>query len=339
MSEPIIIKGKKVFVLDQRLLPKTRKMVEIGSADDGFLAIKNMIVRGAPLIGVVAFYSLAIEALKNGETKNLLIKADKVASARPTAVNLKYAVDQFKNFVLKNHKKKDLSLLIFEKAIKFHQSEIEATKKLAENGVKVFKKKSRILTYCNAGSLATTGLGTALGVIKLAFRKGLVEEVFACETSPYYQGLRLTAFELEEEKIPYKVICDNTAGFVINKKEIDLVIVGADRIAFNGDTANKIGTYTLSVLCKENKIPFYVAAPISTIDFSIKSGSEIKIEERNGKEIYYLLDEKVFNKSYKTLYYGFDITPSKYITSIITDKGIIENPLKKGLKELLKKGK
>ena len=139
MSEPIIIKGKKVFVLDQRLLPKTRKMVEIGSADDGFLAINNMIVRGAPLIGVVAFYSLAIEALKNGETKNLLIKADKVASARPTAVNLKYAVDQFKNFVLKNHKKKDLSLLIFEKAIKFHQSEIEATKKLAENGVKVFK--------------------------------------------------------------------------------------------------------------------------------------------------------------------------------------------------------
>ena len=339
MSEPLVLKGNRVFVLDQRFLPKRKIYVEIKSADEGFKAIKNMVVRGAPLIGVVAFYSLAIEATKNRNQKSLFEKVEKISKARPTAVNLKFACDEFKKVLSENLKGKRLNEIAFEKAVEFHKKEIESTKKIAENGLKLFKKRTRILTYCNAGSLATTGYGTALGVIKYAYEKGLVKEVFSCETRPYLQGLRLTAFELKEAKIPYKVICDNTAGYLMNKKEIDAVVVGADRIASNGDTANKIGTYTLSVLCKENKIPFYVAAPLTSIDFSIKNGDEIAIEERSGKEFYDLLDKEIFDTSYKTIYYGFDVTPAKNISSIITDKGILKSPYTKGLKELLKRKK
>ncbi|MFB3850794.1 MAG: S-methyl-5-thioribose-1-phosphate isomerase [Acidobacteriota bacterium] len=336
MIEPLVVKGRKIYVLDQRLLPMKKVFIEIKSADDGFKAIKDMIVRGAPLIGIVAFYALAVEAAKNKNTKSLLEKVEKISSARPTAVNLKFACDEFRKILSANSNGEKLKEIAFEKASQFHKKEIESTEKIAKNGLKLFRKKSKILTYCNAGSLATTGFGTAVGVIKYAYENGMVEEVFACETRPYLQGLRLTAFELEEAEIPYKVICDNTAGYLISKKEIDAVVVGADRIALNGDTANKIGTYTLSVLAKENKIPFYVASPLSTIDFSIKDGSKIKIEERSGKEFFSLLAQNIFNKSYKTLYYGFDITPAKYITAIITEKGIVKAPYLKGLKKLMK---
>lgn len=336
MSEPIVVRGRRVFVLDQRFLPKRRILVEIKSADEGFRVIKDMIVRGAPLIGIVAFYALALETAKSKSTKALFEKIEKISNARPTAVNLKFASEEFKKILNKNLNSEHLKDIAFEKAVEFHKKEIESTKKIMENGLKLFKEKSTILTYCNAGSLATSGYGTAIGVIKNAYENGMVEKVFSCETRPYLQGLRLTAFELEEAKIPYKIICDNTAGFLINKKVIDAVVVGADRIASNGDTANKIGTYTLAVLCKENKIPFYVAAPISTIDFSIRDGSQIKIEERSGKEIFSLLDTKIFDKSYKTIYYGFDVTPSKYISAIITDEGVVKPPYSRGLRELFK---
>ncbi|MCX7830079.1 MAG: S-methyl-5-thioribose-1-phosphate isomerase [Acidobacteria bacterium] len=334
MAEPLLLKGKRVFVLDQRHLPQEKIFIEIKSAQDGFTVIKDMVVRGAPLIGVVAYYALAIEAKKEKNIRSLLKKADELSKARPTAVNLKFACDLFKKIVKTNWMKSDFDEIVFEKAKEFHRKEVESTVKMAKNGLQFFGKKSRVLTYCNAGSLATTGYGTALGIIKYAYEKGKIKEVFSCETRPYLQGLRITAFELEESKIPYKVICDNAAGHLMKGKMIDAVVVGADRIASNGDTANKIGTYTLAVLAKENKIPFYVAAPMSTIDFSIKNGDEIKIEEREGKEIYDLLDKNIFKKSYKTLYYGFDVTPAKYITAIITDKGVVSAPYFKGLRKL-----
>lgn len=335
-TEPIIVKGKRVFVLDQRFLPKRRNYLEIKCADDGFKFIREMVVRGAPLIGVVAFYSLAVETMKNSNVLSLLKKADKLAKARPTAVNLQFACQEFKKSLKKISNSASLTEVIFEKAKEFHEREIWATQKIAENGLTLFKMNSRVLTYCNAGSLATTGWGTALGVIKYGYEKGMIKEVMACETRPFLQGLRLTAFELNRSGIPCKVVCDNMAGFLMKQKKIDVVVVGADRISLNGDTANKIGTYTLAVLAKENKVPFYIAAPSSTIDFSLKDGSKIKIEERSGKEMFSFLDKKIFYQSYETLYYAFDITPSNLISAIVTEKGVVRPPLSRGLRELLK---
>ncbi len=336
MVEPVIVEGQRVFVLDQRFLPGSKKYIEIKCADDGFQAIKDMVVRGAPLIGVVAFYSLAVESINNPDVPSLLKMADKIGKARPTAVNLKFACKEFKKALQKADKNLSLSEMVFEKAKEFHKKEVVATQKMAENGLKLFTKKSRVLTYCNAGGLATTGLGTALGIVRYGYEKGMVKEVYACETRPYLQGLRLTAFELYTDGIPFKVICDNTAGFLMKQKKIDAVIVGADRIASNGDTANKIGTYTLAVLSKENKIPFYVAAPLSTVDFSIKDGSKIKIEERSGDEFFFFLDKKIFDTSYETIYFAFDVTPANLISAIVTEYGIVKPPFFRNLKKLLR---
>ncbi len=324
MVEPIKIEDKKVYVLNQKLLPEI-KWVEIKGFKDGFNAIKNMIVRGAPLIGITAFYSLVTEVNRKNLSKNeILKKAELMRTARLTAVNLDFAIDRFKEIVEENFSKSNFNKILFSSANNFHKKEVAATKKIAQFGLKLFAKKSTVLTYCNAGSLATTGWGTALGVIKCAFKKGKIKKVFACETRPYLQGLRLTAFELQSEKIPFKVVCDNTAGFLMKRGEIDAVVVGADRIALNGDTANKIGTYTLAVLAKENNIPFYVAAPTSTIDKNIKDGSSIPIEKRKGSEVLENVKVKVNLKDEDFCYFAFDITPYDLIDAIITEKGTFQ---------------
>lgn len=334
MTEPLVLKNNRVFVLDQRFLPLRKKYLEIKSADDGFRAIRDMIVRGAPLIGVTAFYALAIEA-KRG-TKPLFKKAVKMASARPTAVNLMFAVKEFEELLLQRGGSPRFGEIALKAAVDFHKREIEATRRISENGEALFSKPSAVMTHCNAGALATTGFGTALGVISFAYKKGKIKEVFACETRPYFQGMRLTAFELKEANIPHKVVCDNTAGFLMKKGLIGAVVVGADRIASNGDTANKIGTFSLAVLCRHHEIPFYVAAPMSTVDFSIKDETGIPIEERDSKELFSLLKRNCSRKSQEALYYAFDITPHGLITAIITDKGVVSPVNASTMKRLLK---
>lgn len=337
MIEPLFLKDGKLFVLDQRALPNKTILVGIKCAEDGFNAIRKMIVRGAPLIGITAMYSLALEArqTKKKDIFSHLEKAgEKLKSSRPTAVNLGFAVDHFLDYAKKNFNSPEFHSLALKEAVSFHKTAIRATKLIAENGARLIKKGSGILTYCNAGSLATTGYGTALGVIYEAFKRKKVKEVFVSETRPYFQGMRLTSLELQNAKIPFRIISDNTAGHLMSKGFIDAVVVGADRIASNGDTANKIGTFSAAVLAKYHKIPFFVAAPVSTIDFSLKNGNEIPIEERNDEELLSLFGRRIAPKNAKGLYYAFDVTPAALITAIITEKDAVSPVNAKKLKEV-----
>lgn len=339
MTSPIVVKNGRVHVLDQRLLPHKIKYIEISSADDGFEAIARMIVRGAPLIGIVAFYSLALEAGKPGSMdKSLLKKAGKVNSARPTAVNLNEAVMQFAALLEKHGHEKEFAALAMKKATEFHRKEVKASELIGKHGAKLIRKNSAIMTYCNAGALAAPDLGTALSVIFEAHRQGKVMRVYTCETRPYLQGMRLTAFELEAAGVPFRIISDNTAGFLMKKGMVDAVVVGADRIAANGDTANKVGTFTLAVLAKHHGIPFYVAAPATTVDMSLNDGSKIPIEERNDGELLKIAGRLFAPKKAKGLYYGFDVTDAELITAIITEKGVISPVTRNNMKRILKEG-
>jgi methylthioribose-1-phosphate isomerase len=337
LIQPLFLENGILFVLDQRLLPHKVKYIKIISADEGFDAIAKMIVRGAPLIGITAFYALAAEA-RNTKSKDiaahLLKKAAKVNSARPTAVNLNFAVREFVKLVKIFSAKPGFAKIAAVKAAEFHAREAKATRLMAKNGARLIKEGSAVLTYCNAGALAAPDYGTALGVIFEAHKQGKVREVFTCETRPYLQGMRLTSFELAEAKIPHRIISDNTAGFLMKKGMIDAVVVGADRIAANGDTANKIGTFTLAVLAGHHKIPFYVAAPVTTIDLSIKTGKEIPIEERSDAELLNIGGKRIAPKSSKGLYFGFDVTENNLITAIITEKGVASPVSASALKNL-----
>lgn len=339
MTSPIVVKNGRVLVLDQRLLPHKIKYIEISSADEGFEAIAGMIVRGAPLIGIVAFYSLALEAGKKDSTeRSLLKKAGKVNSARPTAVNLNEAVRQFTQLLEKHGRENGFAVLAMKKAADFHKKEVKASEMIGRHGAKLLKKDSAIMTYCNAGALAAPDLGTALSVIFEAHRQGKVKRVYTCETRPYLQGMRLTAFELEAVGVLFRIISDNTAGFLMKKGMVDAVVVGADRIAANGDTANKVGTFTLAVLAKHHGIPFYVAAPATTVDMSLKDGAKIPIEERSDSELLKIAGRLFAPKKAKGLYYGFDVTDAELITAIITEKGVVSPVNRANMKRILKEG-
>ncbi len=339
MTSPIIVKNGKALVLDQRLLPHKIKYLEINSADDGFDAIAKMIVRGAPLIGIAAFYSLALEAGRPGSREQSLFrKAGKVNSARPTAVNLNEAVRQFTQLLEKHGREKGFAALAMKKAAEFHKKEVKASEMIGRHGAKLIRKNSSIMTYCNAGALAAPDLGTALSVIFEAHRQGKVKRVYTCETRPYLQGMRLTAFELEAAGVPFRIISDNTAGFLMKKGMIDAVVVGADRIAANGDTANKVGTFTLAVLAKHHGIPFFVAAPATTIDMSLRDGSKIPIEERSDSELLKIAGRLFAPKKAKGLYYGFDVTDAELITAVITEKGVVSPVNRANMKRMLKEG-
>ena len=333
-------------MVDQTVLPYEFKYVNITGGQQMYDAIKTMIVRGAPAIGVagahgVTLYAqeLAKENLSREEfIKKLLEKADYMASSRPTAVNLMWAVEKQKN-IIKNSTS-DIKGIVEElkqNGIKLEDEDIAINKKIGDYGAEVVPKGATILTHCNAGGLATVGYGTALGVVRSAFAKDNTIQVFADETRPRQQGARITTLELTMDGIPTTLITDGMCSYFMKKGMIDMVCVGADRIAANGDTANKIGTYTLAIAAKYHNIPFYIAAPLSTIDPSIKSGDEIPIEERAREEVTHINGKIICAPEVNIINPGFDVTPHELITGIITEAGILRPDYKNSIAEAFQK--
>ncbi|HEY9061196.1 MAG TPA: S-methyl-5-thioribose-1-phosphate isomerase [Pseudobacteroides sp.] len=331
---PLEFKDGVLKLIDQTKLPHQKVYVECTTYIEVAEAIKNMIVRGAPAIGVTAAYGIVIGALSiNASSKDEFIHrleeiCNIMRNTRPTAVNLFWAVDRVYKTALSNMDKPldEVKKFLLNEALMMDSEDVQANKAIGKNGLSLIKDNFTILTHCNAGALATCDYGTALGVIRAAHEGGKKINVYADETRPYLQGARLTAWELSQEGIPLTLICDNMAGHFMKSGIIDCVIVGADRIALNGDTANKIGTYSVAVLAHENNIPFYVAAPVSTIDFSIESGNSIPIEERSSKEVTEIMGIQIAPANIKVANPSFDVTPNKYISAIITEKGIIYPP-------------
>ncbi|MDA8053054.1 MAG: S-methyl-5-thioribose-1-phosphate isomerase [Deltaproteobacteria bacterium] len=334
-----------VEMIDQRKLPLEISYVKLKSYEDVYDAIKNMIVRGAPAIGVSVAFGLYLGAkslLNSSEAKDYEAFKEKffnicdfMFSARPTAVNLGWAIERIKSLVIKDKGKTVTSIVqdIKAESLKIYDEDIEINKNMGHYGAELLKDGYTALTHCNAGALATAGYGTALGVIRAAVENNKRISVIADETRPFLQGARLTAWELMEDNIPVTLIADNSAGLLMRKGKINVVIVGADRIASNGDVANKIGTYQVAVLAHENNIPFYVAAPLSTIDLKLESGDEIPIEERDIDEVVNVFGKRIAPNGVKALNYAFDITPNKYVKAIITEKGVLYPPYKKSIAE------
>ncbi len=317
----------KLIFIDQTKLPDEEVYISTDSYERIAEAIERLEIRGAPLIGIAALYGLAL-AVKNSVAE--FEKAfDRLKRTRPTAVNLFYALNYAKEFFDASPENQNYDALL-KLALNFHQKDIDYCNRIAENGFrfisKIFDRKVRVLTHCNTGALATGGIGTAFGVISELSKNNLVEIIYACEARPLLQGLRLTSFELKKKKFNYKIITDSTAAFLMQKKLIDFVIVGADRIASNGDTANKIGTYSLAVNAKFHSIPFYVAAPSTSIDKKIFSGKEITIEERNPDELLSIGNKKLIQTEIDALNFAFDITPNDLITAIITEEKVFLPP-------------
>lgn len=335
--KPLIWEKSYLKILDQRLLPFETKYENCYTYIDVYDSIKDMKLRGAPVIGVAAAYGYYL-GIKEIYEKNQMDRFKEIGNylikSRPTAINLIWAINRMEGTLLKNYKNSNILKILEEEAIEIEKEEEEKCKKISENGEKIIQDGDSILTHCNTGSLATLGPGTALGVIKYAFRNSKKIKVYYTETRPYLQGARLSGYELILEKIDSTLITDSMAGYVMKLGLVNKVIVGADRIAKNGDTANKIGTYSLSVLAKECKIPFYIAAPTSSIDFNIDSGEEIPIEIRNPDEVLYVKNVRIAMEGAKVYNPSFDVTPSSYISGIITEKGIIYPPFKDGILKL-----
>jgi methylthioribose-1-phosphate isomerase len=324
----------KVIMLDQSKLPFDITFLTLSDYMQVAEAIKNLWIRGAPAIGIAAAMGIALGAqeLKTKTADEFIEKLKPIyrviLSTRPTAVNMQWAVERINNVLLKNkHESVDrLKKIIIDEALAILREDIEVNREIGKWGAPFIHDGSTILTHCNAGSLATGGYGTATAPMIVAKEQGKKFHVFADETRPVLQGARLTAWELMQEDIPVTLIPDNTAGALMKRGEIDLVIVGTDRTARNGDVANKIGTYTVAVLCKEHKIPFYVAAPLSSIDFSIKTGELIPIEERAPEEITCISGKggrvQIAPEGISVRNIAFDVTPHKYVTALMTEKGV-----------------
>jgi methylthioribose-1-phosphate isomerase len=320
--------GDHVEIIDQRKLPHKEVYIKIKTAEEMCEAIKNMIIRGAPAIGVAAAYGIALAALKSKRRKSLEKKIELIESSRPTAYNLFYAVKRMKKLI--EEEKIDASAFISE-AIKFHDEDKRLTQLLGENGSKLIKNNSSYMTICNAGALATGGIGTALAVFYKAKEAGKNITVFVPETRPFLQGARLTAWELKKNGIKPILIVDSAASHIMKTEKIRGVFTGADRIAKNGDTANKIGTYSLALSAKENKIPFYIVAPGTTFDLTLKNGKEIPIEERDGNEVTEFMGQRTAPSDINVENPAFDVTPQKFISGIITEEGIIYPPFEKNI--------
>ncbi len=331
----VIWKNRKLTIIDQTLLPGALSYIELKTVEDVWEAIKVLRVRGAPAIGICAAYGVVVAATQAKNKDSINTAIDYLASSRPTAVNLFYALDRMRN-VLENlagdcDSEKRLNALE-EEAIRIYDEDVAMCRAIGEYGASLIKQDYGILTHCNAGGLATSGYGTALAPLYVAQEKGINFKVYADETRPLLQGARLTAWELMQSNIDVTLICDNMAAQVMREGKVNMVIVGADRIAANGDTANKIGTYGVAVLAHAHNIPFYVAAPLSTIDPAIESGDEIPIEYRNENEVTFIAGKRIAPEGVKVLNPAFDVTPAKYITAIITEKGVIFNSLTSRLK-------
>ncbi|MDD5504928.1 MAG: S-methyl-5-thioribose-1-phosphate isomerase [Candidatus Omnitrophica bacterium] len=338
--DTITYKNGRLMVIDQRLLPGKLKKIVPRNARDICSYIRTLAVRGAPAIGVFAAYGLflAARSIKTRDKKVFLAALNTTAGiirkSRPTAVNLSWALDKML-YAARNAADKGIPEIIEalrEQALAIHEQDRIMCQAIGNNGASLIQKNDTILTHCNAGFLATGGMGTALAVIYTANEQGKRVKVYATETRPLLQGARLTAWELHNKGVDVTLICDNMAAVVMKQKGVDKIIVGADRIARNGDTANKIGTYALSVLARAHNIPFFVAAPSSTIDFSIKDGSHIPIEQRSGEEITNISRRRVAPYGIKTFNPAFDVTPSSHISAIITEAGIMKKPYQKTLR-------
>ncbi|MBU0475852.1 MAG: S-methyl-5-thioribose-1-phosphate isomerase [Bacteroidetes bacterium] len=314
--------------IDQTRLPLEEIYIETDNYERIAEAIERLEIRGAPAIGIATAFGITV-ALKNilsqHETQ-FNIAYERLKRTRPTAVNLFWALDEMKKVFQLQNNFDDIYDKLKARAFQIHNEDIISCDKIGENGIELLENDSVILTHCNTGQLATGGSGTAFSVLKKGFEAGKVKFVYADETRPLLQGSRLTAFELSKSNIPFEILPDSAAAFLMKQRKIDAVIVGADRIAKNGDTANKIGTYNLAILCNYYKIPFYIAAPTSTIDFSIDSGDEIKIEMRGSEEISHIRGIKVTKEEYATYTPAFDVTPNELITAIITDKQVCKPP-------------
>ncbi len=330
----------RVRILDQTKLPQEELYLELSNYRDIASAIAELKIRGAPAIGVAGGYGVAlgaleIEAKSRDEFLRRLRDISQILTAtRPTARNLFRAIDRMEQVAAASEDIERIKKTLIDEAIKIHSEEVEATRKLSQLGAELIHDGFSILTHCNAGPLATTGYGTALGVIRWAKEQGKKIKVFATETRPLLQGARITTWELKKANIPVTLITDSMAGYFMSRGEVSCVIVGADRIASNGDTANKIGTYSLAVLAKENGIPFYVAAPTSTIDPSLASGDEIPIEQRSPDEVTHIQGISIAPEGTEAANPAFDVTPHKYITAIITERGIIREPYGEGILNL-----
>lgn len=331
-----------LVLIDQTKLPHDLTYVRCSTVEQVADAIRTMKVRGAPAIGASAAFGIALAALncplqeKEEFLQYLRKTSDLLASTRPTAVNLFWALQRMLN-VIETAAGQDIPLikeLIVQEAHNIFSEDVAMNKKIGSFGNELIPAGARILTHCNAGALATAGYGTALGVIRAAHAAGKEISVFADETRPLLQGARLTAWELMQDGIPVTLITDNMAGYLMKKGMIDLAIVGADRITANGDVANKIGTYTVAVLCKEHNIPFYVAAPASTVDMNLAVGDDITIEERHPEEVTAVFGQEVAPRGVRVLNPAFDVTPNELITAIITDRGVIKPPYIANMKKL-----
>jgi len=341
---PVKWTDEGVAMLDQRLLPTEEKWLMLRTYNDVAAGIKDMVVRGAPAIGVSAAYGIALGAKQFVGTnvddleEELEYISDVLAKTRPTAVNLFWAIDRMKRTFQKAKSEgrsvSEIKQILLEDSKAIHEEDIESQRLIAKFGGELIEDNSTVLTHCNAGALATGGVwGTALGVIRGAVDQGKHISVIADETRPYLQGARLTAWELMQDDIPVTLITDNMSGHIMKKGGVHAVVVGSDRIAANGDVANKIGTYMVAVLARRHNIPFYVAAPLSTVDLNCPTGDQIPIEERDIREVTHMKDIQLAPDDAKVSNYAFDVTPNDLVTAIITEKGVARAPYTESLKK------
>ena len=331
-----------VRFIDQTKLPTEETYVTCKTYNQVADVIRNMVVRGAPAIGVAAAMGIALgvknsKAENGGDLKHDFDQiCDVIGKTRPTAVNLFWAIKRMRDKfeMLRVRPLPQIRQALVEEAQRMHAEDIAANQAMGRHGATLMPASGGVLTHCNAGALATCGYGTALGVIRAAVEQGKKIHVFADETRPFLQGSRLTAWELMKDGIPTTVISDNMAGAMMNQGKINAIVVGADRIAANGDVANKIGTYSVAVLAREHGIPFYVAAPLSTVDFETPDGSGIPIEQRDGKEVTHIAGRQMVPDGVEVENPAFDVTPAKYVTAIVTEKGIARAPYEESLRRL-----
>src|ERR1700723_2504947 len=333
-----------VNFLDQTKLPLEETYVLATDYKQVATVIRDMIVRGAPAIGVSAAMGMAIGIKRSSATTlpeltaEVAVIAKTLAETRPTAVNLFWGIDEIRNLyntlAAKNTPLSEIKSAVVAKARRMYDEDIAACKQMGPNGAHLLPKEGTVLTHCNAGALATCGYGSALGVIRSAVERGHKIDVFADETRPFLQGARLTAWELMKDNIPTTVLCDNMAAHLMSKGRIQAVIVGADRIAANGDVANKIGTYGVSILAREHGIPFYVAAPWSTLDLQTATGASIPIEQRDAREVTHSNGKQMTPTGVAIENPAFDVTPAKYVTAIITERGVLRAPYNESIRTM-----